>query len=1802
MAWQLKSDKTDKVYDFDDDVDQQTALQYMDHLEKPAAFKDVAAQAIPEFKRGAATLAAGIHQIGEDIGIADKGQAAAVLGEIAKERKEELPRNMSTMQEGVLGGLASMPEMAITALPGLGVLGKAATVGRATKTSLGLAGGMEGLREYGEQRAGGMEPGRAALHAGASGGAEILGEIAPTKYLFGGKMSTDGFLTAVGKYLGKEIVGEEATTLLQMANRKLSINPDLTMDDLLHNVATTAVGAAVGAGGMGTLYKGVDVAGKAIDTFTAKSIAGEQQRTLAKEFERILAESTLPPVERTQGEPDERKVGKTYEQSVEQFRQQNIDPALWSEVSQQYMPKMEIPSLDNAATREEAVETLKAFAQERPGRVGEFVAANLLQFSQHGIQVPEVIRQLATDGTMTQEKATEALDNVNYRVQNLVDGLAASAAKAEKASIAAQDTFAAPLAVPPELVGTEQEKLMTSYQRAVDGLAQLKASGIDRALTADELKRLGFDDNMAMALEEFGYGYEGSMKKQEVKLHSGRQLLNSLFLPTVPGNADRTSGAILGDFSFSDQGLARAWNSWTGSLSDKLPRTIQFGPQKGQVLSGSLAHELKPGSVNVVETSPLGQTVDPKIVKRMYAITRQWIDKYAPGMAVVLNVHSDASGNTLGHQLYSYDGAGQGTTVHEIDILVEPNAGESELIMTLSHEFGHAMFIRQYAIATLQMREALRQMWVKETFIDNWNNTRAELMAVRRPYEYMAHGKTMRELVRYQLMSKNIHPKEENQKALDYWTNFLEWHAHRMERMLVSDYQGMTAPVKKFWRTAYAKLKNFFTQEHAKWQPDQTFAEWMRLMRQHEAAMQKLRMAETTMHATFDTGLWMTPNTGKFSVNGQPTPAENLGAISPANSPQVPPTPPASEAAPTYTGSVHDDFVTSVKRLGKVLRKTSPEHGQGVLDSAVKFNEMWAKLLGSFQVLELNKNVPGATRFLNALRSKFGYKSQWLRGANILANKWEGLGKEQAGAVAKLLLTESESDTWFSTITPDPDNPGHRIFMISPEKMAEFGITPAGAEVYSQVRDSFMRALDAMEQLGVERIERTFETTDPQRQKQLDELHASYENMRAKPYTPFSRFGKYYVRIKAKDNGIFKDPITGTSKMYTAGQTVYFETFETPADRDNALPDLQKRYGNSPMLDAQFNTGKIHDIVYSARNLPPEFARAIAERLDLTQEQLQEYNDLLKDLASDSSFIKHMKRKANISGYSPDALRGFADYFMRFSNNYAKGKSAPEFESAMRDVRDYKRQIEETETDTTKLDEFYNWMQRTFNYVMNPGNEMAELKSFVTAWYLGFNVPTAVQNVTQLAFWTFPYLSKRFGVAKSLGAMKTALGDVLGSWKTMDRLSADEKAVMTYALEQGFIDESFATSIAQFAEGTALSRLTATATRHRALNWYNHKALYMFQLMEEINRRTSLLATYRLNKKADFTGEFDHAAFMKAREAVEVTQNEYALENRPEFMRGNKSVIFQFMHYVQNAIFRMTPWGDDSWKRLLLMQLAVAGLLGMPFAEDLMNAGKFLARKFGVHFEPELMMRQLLLELGVAPDLVLRGAASHLGPFDASYRYSLGQVIPGMSAIGSNKRFNDAMLEAVGDVGGAGATIGVNALKAIASLEDPRKLKTAQYVMPSFVKYGLQAMDASNEGGVIARNGALIAPLEGGEILGMGFGLQPRTKSEAYKKIGFESEMRNYWQARRAIVLDNMYEAKRTKDREAMADVRQRVREFNKEARKIEPKLVITAEVAQRSFRNRRRLARMQELTGSPYKNPTMTRTISEAVPEWNEE
>jgi hypothetical protein len=657
------------------------------------------------------------------------------------------------------------------------------------------------------------------------------------------------------------------------------------------------------------------------------------------------------------------------------------------------------------------------------------------------------------------------------------------------------------------------------------------------------------------------------------------------------------------------------------------------------------------------------------------------------------------------------------------------------------------------------------------------------------------------------------------------------------------------------------------------------------------------------------------------------------------------------------------------------------------------------------------------------------------------------------------------------------------------------------------------------------------------------ELKEQYAALSKKPYTPFARFGQWGVLVKRPADR----------------KTVYFATFESEKEQQAHALEISR---DPKFANLGVTTTYIEDLPYSLAGLPPAIAASLKHRLNLTQQQSKELDDILSGYMSANSFVRRLTKRHGVEGYSEDVMRGYADYFRRGATYITNTKSKMEMADALGLLKRYITEIQNQPGfhDTRTLERLHEWLEKSFDYAMHPDAEPGALKSFVSLFHFGFNISSAAVNMLQVPMATLPYLAQRHGWVKAVSALKQAYKDVVG-FKNWAELPEEEQAMINYGLSQGSFDESLAMTVAQMADGYYLSRSNVVTATRRVLNKTNHVALWMFRTAEELNRRVTALATYRLERKAELvqqqaTGNFDMEAYRLALDAVQDTQGEYAVENRPMFMRGNLSAVFQFMQFSQNMTFQLFG-GDKSWKKLMLVQVAIAGILGMPFASDAAELIKLIGRSwFGKDWNVDYEVRKYLQDSAVSPDLILRGLSSDVFGFDLSQRVSLGDLIPGMKAVASHRKLRDVMYDATGDIGGPGISLMLNAFRFIGE-DDPRLLHRFQAIAPSALRNVLRGIESEVAEGVRDRDGALLYDPNAFALAGYTVGFLPKELSDKYNARSAVNEAATFWTHRRQVLMEEMRYIIMQKqgDREALSDVLEAIAKFNRDA--PDPKLII---------------------------------------------
>ena len=126
-------------------------------------------------------------------------------------------------------------------------------------------------------------------------------------------------------------------------------------------------------------------------------------------------------------------------------------------------------------------------------------------------------------------------------------------------------------------------------------------------------------------------------------------------------------------------------------------------------------------------------------------------------------------------------------------------------------------------------------------------------------------------------------------------------------------------------------------------------------------------------------------------------------------------------------------------------------------------------------------------------------------------------------------------------------------------------------------------------------------------------------------------------------------------------------------------------------------------------------------------------------------------------------------------------------------------------------------------------------------------------------------------------------------------LSQDEAEAMRNATAEGVLQAAQFNALA----GTARGGVKTNRGQAAIKAW-----MWMFSYTEQMNRRTTFLAAYRLERdrvlaSGESLANAEVAAAEFGRKAVNTSQGEYAMYNRPEMARGNVlQYVFMYKQFV----------------------------------------------------------------------------------------------------------------------------------------------------------------------------------------------------------------------------------------------------------------------------------------------------------------
>jgi len=719
----------------------------------------------------------------------------------------------------------------------------------------------------------------------------------------------------------------------------------------------------------------------------------------------------------------------------------------------------------------------------------------------------------------------------------------------------------------------------------------------------------------------------------------------------------------------------------------------------------------------------------------------------------------------------------------------------------------------------------------------------------------------------------------------------------------------------------------------------------------------------------------------------------------------------------------------------------------------------------------------------------------------------------------------------------------------------------------------------------------------------LLEIEGQMQRLRNKNYFPRMRFGKYAITIRAKANLSYGgEEIKGPAEGGRGG-VVWFETHESPNSQGNRAEELRAvEFRDSSKFEVQ--TTRLSDNEFVFLGMPPALYETLRSELGLTAEQEEGLKEIYRKFSPGSAFLKHLIRRKDIAGFSTDAIRIYASYMMNAANHLARVEYHQDLGDSLNNIR----RESNLPVNATRAGEVREYFARHFQYLMNPGNDWARLRSLGFLWYLGFNAKSALVNLTQIPMVAYPFLATRYGDKAAIGSIAKATSDVAKMRRGRKVLDVEADRDLARALKDGFIDESRATELAGLAEGDILQSLMPEGASGKIINKVSYYGAFLFRHTEKINREIVFLAARELAIQRGLKGD---QVYRAAREAVQTTMFEYAKWNRPEYTRGKKSVFFLFTNYIQHLSY--LAYGGEGGKvamRIWLGLMLAAGAQGLPFAEnffDIFDWGSTTVKEMLGSKDPKTEIREDIRRLASTitdePDLIMHGLARYygLGPLhfmqlfgvpvphvDISSSLGAGEVIPGMrEAFAANDdpdaKLGKVMIDAMGPVVG----IGYNLWRASGD-QNPDTWKVWERAMPSAISAVSKSFRRPAAGGETFRGGGKLIEFEPQnmehrmENIAQAFGFGPTRLAQRQELRYSQQQLQRYWVSRQAALMESYAYAMLARDPEAVDLAKKKIREYNKAV--PSRVLAISHDSLTASLRERFRRATLREY-GIPSEN-----------------
>ena len=740
---------------------------------------------------------------------------------------------------------------------------------------------------------------------------------------------------------------------------------------------------------------------------------------------------------------------------------------------------------------------------------------------------------------------------------------------------------------------------------------------------------------------------------------------------------------------------------------------------------------------------------------------------------------------------------------------------------------------------------------------------------------------------------------------------------------------------------------------------------------------------------------------------------------------------------------------------------------------------------------------------------------------------------------------------------------------------------PEGQNIYKQMRDSYAKTYEDLLNLLFNRIDASVSNKEDAKKLKTEIYQRLATKGRIEPYFPLTRAGDYRLSYDGKGRD---------------GNVEHFvEHYETSVERERAVKELEKE-GTAKNIQ-RFTGGSKK----TYRDAPPtSFVNSLLRTLEANKVDPEVTDEVMRLFVSslpESSFAQAFRKRKNTPGFSFDAPAAFYTRSIGMAHQLANLEYSSKMYQLRDEIDEHVKTNNNTERARDMADELTNHIQTLVSPNISPWSKA--LTSTAFGWTLGFNVSSAIVNMSQVPLVMMPYLGGKYGyseTAKAIGsATRLFFGSGLKRNAEMSVPTADGKSKIE--LSAGFSLDNYdfdakgvpenikrLKELSTVAEDYGLLSRSMTHdildmdNKSTALNRVNAWSGFIFHHGERMNRQVSLIATYELElARMEKAGKkIDSAARTAAAEqAVKTSElmNGGASAGSAPLLAKNSlgKILFMYkrygvsMYYMMFKTAREAMQSEDKEVRAAAMrQIAgiyasaglMAGVQGIPMFGIM--AAVYNLFKGDDEDDAETAARKYLGEG------LFNGAVNYLTGTAVANRIGLSDLL--ISSTGYKEQDN-AMLAFMQLIGGPVYGVADRIQQGVKLINEGETERGLERMLPAGIANGFKGIRFATEGANTLRGDPITGEMTPANVTAQFFGFAPAEYTRQLEINAFEKTKDRRATKERTRILQKYYISARSGDSEGMSDAVDDMLKFSAK----HPTFAITAETVQNSMAQHQR-------------------------------